>query len=38
MKHVSIVLLIVMVSLASCAINQGKEIAEESKPSSSLAP
>jgi len=34
MKHVSIVLLIVMVSMASCAINQEKEIAEESKPSS----
>jgi hypothetical protein len=34
MKHVSIVLLIVMVSIASCAINQEKEIAEESKPSS----
>ena len=34
MKHVSIVLLIVMVSLSSCAINQEKEIAEESKPSS----
>jgi hypothetical protein len=34
MKHASIVLLIVMVSMASCAINQEKEIAEESKPSS----
>ena len=34
MKHVSIVLLIVMVSMASCAINKEKEIAEESKPSS----
>jgi hypothetical protein len=34
MKHVSIVLLIVMVSMASCATNQEKEIAEESKPSS----
>jgi hypothetical protein len=34
MKHISIVLLIVMVSMASCAINQEKEIAEESKPSS----
>jgi len=34
MKHVSIVLLIVMVSMASCAINEEKEIAEESKPSS----
>jgi hypothetical protein len=34
MKHVSIVLLIMMVSMASCAINQEKEIAEESKPSS----
>ena len=33
MKHASIVLLIVMVSMASCAINQEKEIAEESKPS-----
>jgi len=30
MKYVSIVLLIVMVSMASCAINQEKEIAEES--------
>jgi len=34
MKQVSIVLLIVMVSMASCVINQEKEIAEESKPSS----
>ena len=34
MKHVSIVLLIVMISMASCAINHEKEIAEESKPSS----
>jgi hypothetical protein len=34
MKHISIVLLIVMVSIASCAINQEKELAEESKPSS----
>jgi hypothetical protein len=34
MKHVSIVPLIVMVSITSCAINQEKEIAEESKPSS----
>jgi len=34
MKHLSVVLLIVMVSMASCAINQEKEIAEESKPSS----
>jgi hypothetical protein len=33
MKHVSIVLLIVMVSMASCAINQEKEIAEENKSS-----
>ncbi len=34
MKHVSIVLLIVMVSMASCAINQETKIAEESRPSS----
>ncbi len=34
MRHISIVLLIVMVSMASCATNQEKEIAEESKPSS----
>ena len=34
MKRLSIILLIVMVSLASCAINQEEEIAEESKPSS----
>ncbi|MHC4728884.1 MAG: hypothetical protein ACYS17_16830, partial [Planctomycetota bacterium] len=34
MKHVSIVLLIVMISMAYCAINQEKEIAEESKASS----
>jgi len=34
MTHVSIVLLIVMVSMASSAINQEKEITEESKPSS----
>jgi hypothetical protein len=33
MKNLSI-LLIVMVSMASCAINQEKEIVEESKPSS----
>ena len=33
MKHVSIVLLIVMVSLTSCAVNQEKEIAEETKSS-----
>ncbi len=34
MKRLSILLLVVMVSMASCAINQEKEIAEESKPSS----
>jgi hypothetical protein len=34
MKYVSIVLLVVMVSMVSCAINQEKDIAEESKPSS----
>ena len=34
MKHVSIVLLIVMVGMASCAINEEKEISEDSKPSS----
>jgi hypothetical protein len=34
MKRLSILLLVVMVSTASCAINQEKEIAEESKPSS----
>ena len=34
MKRLSILLLIVMVSLSSCAINEEKEIAEESKPSS----
>ena len=34
MKHVSIVLLIAMVNMASSAINQAEEIAEESKPSS----
>jgi hypothetical protein len=34
MKHVFIVLLIAMVGMASCVINQEKEIAEESKPSS----
>ena len=34
MKHVSIVLFIVMVSLTSCAINQEKEMAEETKASS----
>ena len=34
MKHVSIVLLIVMVSVSSCAINEEKEVAEESEPSS----
>ncbi len=34
MKRLSILLLIVMVSMASCAINQEKEITEESKPSS----
>ncbi len=34
MKHASIVLLIVMVSMASSAMNQEKEIAEESKLSS----
>ena len=30
MKRLSILLLVVMVSLSSCAINQEKEIAEES--------
>jgi hypothetical protein len=34
MKHVSIVLLVVMVSMSSCAINEGKEMSKESKPSS----
>ena len=34
MKRVSIILLIVMVSLTSCAVNHEKKIAEESKPSS----
>jgi hypothetical protein len=34
MKVLSIMLLVVGVSMASCAINQEKEIAEESKPSS----
>ncbi|HUT31133.1 MAG TPA: hypothetical protein VMX13_15165 [Sedimentisphaerales bacterium] len=34
MKSLSIMLLIVMVSMASCAINQEEEIAEESKASS----
>jgi len=34
MKHVSIVLLIVMVSMASCAINKEKEMAEISGPPS----
>ena len=34
MKHVSIVLLIVMVSMASCAINKEKEMAKDIKPSS----
>jgi hypothetical protein len=34
MKRLSILLLVVMVSMASCAMNQEKEIAEESKPSS----
>jgi hypothetical protein len=34
MKRLSILLLVVMVSLSSCAINQEKEVAEESKPSS----
>jgi hypothetical protein len=34
MKHVSIVLLVVMVSLSSCAINEEKEMAKESVTSS----
>ncbi len=34
MKHVSIVLLVVMVSLSSCAINKEKEMAETSGPPS----
>ncbi len=34
MKHVSIALLIVMVSMTSCAINQEKEMAKDIKPSS----
>ena len=34
MKKLLILLLVAMVSLSSCAINQEKEIAEESKPSS----
>lgn len=34
MKRLSIILLVVVVSMTSCAINQEKEIAEESKPSS----
>jgi hypothetical protein len=34
MKRLSILLLVVTISLSSCAINQEKEIAEESKPTS----
>ena len=34
MKRLSILLLVVMVSLSSCAINVDKEVAEKSKPSS----
>jgi hypothetical protein len=34
MKHVSIVLLIVMVSMTSCTINKEKEMAKDIKPSS----
>jgi len=34
MKRLSIILLVAMVGISSCAINQEKEIAEESKPSS----
>jgi hypothetical protein len=36
MKRLSIVLLVVMISMTSCAINQRKETAKESKPSAFL--
>ncbi|MHC4575381.1 MAG: hypothetical protein ACYS76_14835 [Planctomycetota bacterium] len=36
MKRLSVIVLVVMVSLTSCAVNQETEIAEESRPSSFL--